>query len=336
MVGTRRRNGAVGAGVLALALCAGLASPLPARAQGNRVAEIATYQGADREQRLIEGAKREKELTFYSSIPIEDIAALVTAFDKKYGVKVKVWRADSEALLQRVLNEFEGPPLRCRRRGRLELGARAALPREPAAGGEVTLSRRPPAASDAEPRPVGADLSQCFRAGLQHQLGEEGKPAQDLSGPAQARMEGEARHRSRGFRLVRPGGDGARRDPGVAVVPRDCRDQRHIGAQGPYPAEQLGGGGRGAAGAHHLHLGRRADQAQGRAARLVRASARGRAAERRGRRAQRAASVRSYPVLRFPDQPGAADPGEPPIRPGEPEDRNAAQPQPAQAHRFRA
>jgi iron(III) transport system substrate-binding protein len=77
----------------------------PAFAQVNAVAEIASYQGADREQRLIEGAKREKELTFYSSIPPEDIAALVSAFDKKYGVKVKVWRADSEGFLQRIINE---------------------------------------------------------------------------------------------------------------------------------------------------------------------------------------------------------------------------------------
>src|SRR5262249_42313656 len=42
--------------LLALAPCA--------LAQPSSVAEIATYQGADREQRLIEGAKREKELTF--------------------------------------------------------------------------------------------------------------------------------------------------------------------------------------------------------------------------------------------------------------------------------
>jgi iron(III) transport system substrate-binding protein len=77
----------------------------PAFAQVNAVAEIASYQGTDREQRLVEGAKREKELTFYSSIPPEDIAALVSAFDKKYGVKVKVWRADSEGFLQRIINE---------------------------------------------------------------------------------------------------------------------------------------------------------------------------------------------------------------------------------------
>src|SRR5215470_12181960 len=76
-----------------------------ALAQVSGVAEIANYQGADREQRLIEGAKREKELTFYSSIPPDDISALVSAFDRKYGVKVKVWRADSEGFLQRILSE---------------------------------------------------------------------------------------------------------------------------------------------------------------------------------------------------------------------------------------
>jgi iron(III) transport system substrate-binding protein len=81
-----------------------LAGPY-ALAQSSRVADIAAYQGADRQQRLVEGAKREKELTFYASIPPEDISALVSAFDKKYGVKVKVWRADSEGFLQRILSE---------------------------------------------------------------------------------------------------------------------------------------------------------------------------------------------------------------------------------------
>ena len=37
----------------------------------------------------------------------------------------------------------QGPALRGRRHGRVELGARAALSREPAAGGEIALSRRP-------------------------------------------------------------------------------------------------------------------------------------------------------------------------------------------------
>src|SRR5947209_17021326 len=76
-----------------------------ALAQPSRIAEVAAYQGPDRQQRLIEGAKRDKELTFYSSIPPADISVLVGAFDKKYGVKVKVWRADSEGFLQRILSE---------------------------------------------------------------------------------------------------------------------------------------------------------------------------------------------------------------------------------------
>jgi ABC-type Fe3+ transport system substrate-binding protein len=90
---------------LAALLLAVAALPRPALAQASSVAEIAAYQGADREQRLLEGAKREKELTFYASIPTDDITVLVAAFDKKYGVKVKVWRADSEGFLQRIVGE---------------------------------------------------------------------------------------------------------------------------------------------------------------------------------------------------------------------------------------
>jgi len=71
----------------------------------SRAAEIATYHGPDREKRLIEGAKKEGEMMLYASIPVADIAVLTEAFTKKYGIKVKAWRGDSEAMLQRVLNE---------------------------------------------------------------------------------------------------------------------------------------------------------------------------------------------------------------------------------------
>src|SRR6201991_4436931 len=92
--------------VLAMLVLAGaLVSAAPAGAQGSRLPEIAAYEGPDREKRLVEGAKKEGELMFYSSIPVEDLAVLTAAFDKKYGIKVKVWRADSEGILQRVVNE---------------------------------------------------------------------------------------------------------------------------------------------------------------------------------------------------------------------------------------
>ncbi len=77
----------------------------PALAQTGSLAEIAAYQGPDRQQRLVEGAKKEGEVMFYASIPVEDIAVLTAAFDKKYGIKVKVWRADSEGFLQRIVSE---------------------------------------------------------------------------------------------------------------------------------------------------------------------------------------------------------------------------------------
>ena len=88
--------------VLGLGLALALAATASAQTSG---ADIALYQGADREQRLVEGAKREGTLTFYSSIPVEDINALTSAFEKKYGIKVNAWRADSEGFLQRIVNE---------------------------------------------------------------------------------------------------------------------------------------------------------------------------------------------------------------------------------------
>ena len=71
--------------ILCAAAAFGLLVGPHAMAQSTRVGELAAYEGADRQQKLVEGAKREKELTFYSSIPPDDISALVAAFDKKYG-----------------------------------------------------------------------------------------------------------------------------------------------------------------------------------------------------------------------------------------------------------
>lgn len=77
----------------------------PPLAQPANVADIAAYQGPDREQRLIEGSKREGTLTLYSNAPTGDNNALVGAFTKKYGIRVNLWRASSEEIRQRVLTE---------------------------------------------------------------------------------------------------------------------------------------------------------------------------------------------------------------------------------------
>jgi len=71
-------------------------------------ADIATYQGADRSQKLLDGAKKEGTLTIYSSATVEDMTVLTTAFTKKYGVKTQVWRASSENIIQRAATEARG------------------------------------------------------------------------------------------------------------------------------------------------------------------------------------------------------------------------------------
>ncbi len=86
----------------ALALLVGAG---PTLAQPGKVADIATYLGPDREQRLIEGGKREGVLTLYSNAPTDDNAELVGAFTRKLGIKVNLWRASSEEIRQRALAE---------------------------------------------------------------------------------------------------------------------------------------------------------------------------------------------------------------------------------------
>ena len=69
------------------------------------LAELAVYDGPDRTARLIAGAKKEGSLQFYTTIPPEYLRPITDEFEKKYGVKVDVWRARSEAVLQRVMAE---------------------------------------------------------------------------------------------------------------------------------------------------------------------------------------------------------------------------------------
>jgi iron(III) transport system substrate-binding protein len=77
----------------------------PALGHDDKAPDIASYQGPDREQRLVEGAKREGALTLYSNAPTNDNAALVGAFTRRYGIKVNLWRASSEEIRQRALAE---------------------------------------------------------------------------------------------------------------------------------------------------------------------------------------------------------------------------------------
>ncbi len=83
-----------------------IAMPALANAQApDASAAIVMSERADREQFLAQGARKEGEVTVYTSLIAEDLASLSAAFEKKYGVKVKGWRAGSEKVLQRALTE---------------------------------------------------------------------------------------------------------------------------------------------------------------------------------------------------------------------------------------
>ncbi|MCC6779343.1 MAG: extracellular solute-binding protein [Hyphomicrobiales bacterium] len=80
----------------------------PLAAQVAATEPIYLYKGADREQRLVAKAREEGTLTFYTSMATTESGPLAQAFEKKYGVKVQLWRALSENVLQRAITEARG------------------------------------------------------------------------------------------------------------------------------------------------------------------------------------------------------------------------------------
>jgi iron(III) transport system substrate-binding protein len=63
------------------------------------------YRGADRDARLVERAKREGSVVLYTSLAPTESKPLADAFEKKYGIKVVLWRALSDQVVQRVVTE---------------------------------------------------------------------------------------------------------------------------------------------------------------------------------------------------------------------------------------
>lgn len=86
--------------LLALLLAFGVA--------GAQAQNPAIYEGAHRQEYLVAGAKKEGELTIYTSAQSDDIGAVAQAFEAKYGIKVNLWRAGSEKVLQRAVTEARG------------------------------------------------------------------------------------------------------------------------------------------------------------------------------------------------------------------------------------
>jgi iron(III) transport system substrate-binding protein len=105
----RRRALALGAAAAATAAAPAVFAQDPAA----RNRELYLYKGADREARLLEGAKKEGSLNLYTSLNTKDSGPITDAFEKKTGVKVLLWRSSSEKVLQRAVTEARAGRFAC-------------------------------------------------------------------------------------------------------------------------------------------------------------------------------------------------------------------------------
>jgi iron(III) transport system substrate-binding protein len=90
---------------LTASVCFGATAPAPAPLPATHPTQ---FTGADREARLIAGARREGSVSVYSSIPVDVMNAISAAFQRKYGIRAVVWRGGSEEILQRTVTEARG------------------------------------------------------------------------------------------------------------------------------------------------------------------------------------------------------------------------------------
>jgi iron(III) transport system substrate-binding protein len=101
--------------LLAAGASAALSVPSLTRAQdpAARTRELYLYKGADREARLLEGARKEGQLSLYTSLNTKDSGPITEAFEKATGVKVLLWRSSSEKVLQRAVTEARAGRFAC-------------------------------------------------------------------------------------------------------------------------------------------------------------------------------------------------------------------------------
>jgi iron(III) transport system substrate-binding protein len=107
MAETSRHRSFSAIGCSLLMSLAGLALSGAAVSFAQSPQNILLYKGADREQRLIEGAKREGAVAIYEAMIINQaMRPLAQGFEKKYPfVKLTYWRADTEDIVQKVSAE---------------------------------------------------------------------------------------------------------------------------------------------------------------------------------------------------------------------------------------
>ncbi|HEX2244171.1 MAG TPA: hypothetical protein VHK27_13170, partial [Gammaproteobacteria bacterium] len=94
--------------LLLLATLAWTTSESAHAAQPISIAELAAYNKPDRERVLYEGAKKEGKLMWYTSLTGGPNTDAPKVFEAKYpGIKLEVYRSDSDGIIQRVMQEAQ-------------------------------------------------------------------------------------------------------------------------------------------------------------------------------------------------------------------------------------
>jgi iron(III) transport system substrate-binding protein len=86
-------------------LAASVVAAASAQAEPADASAVYLDRGGDRDQRLLDQARREGTLVLYTSLATTEAVPLIDAFERKYGIKVQLWRALSENILQRTVAE---------------------------------------------------------------------------------------------------------------------------------------------------------------------------------------------------------------------------------------
>jgi len=87
-----------------------LLCPIVVSAQSSKpstLAELAVYNGPDREQLLVSGAKKEGKIVWYTALAGGSYKDLARAFETKYGIQVEAYRGASRDLIAKVLAESQ-------------------------------------------------------------------------------------------------------------------------------------------------------------------------------------------------------------------------------------
>lgn len=78
-----------------------------ARREASESSHRALYllDDAERQERLLTGARQEGVVVIYTSLNTQDSGPLTEAFEKRFGVKTEVWRSSSDRVVQRAVAE---------------------------------------------------------------------------------------------------------------------------------------------------------------------------------------------------------------------------------------